>query len=647
MSLISLDFESPFGHGVQKNHPLHKYSLRSMTYVKYIMDERFNPFGVGIKIDDGETEWVSRDQTEEAICDTFPDGNDHTLVAHNCMFDGAIISWRYKRRAARYWCTQRMSNAIWAQRSASLEQLCISCYPDDESIRKTPEVLNFANKLELTPEEDEACGNYCINDVDIMFECLRYMWPVLPDDELELLDMTLKMFIHPPFVLDSTRLESFLTKYNTETDEIITASGLPRTTLASPKKFVEYVEGTLGFEIPRIPAPTKKNPDNIKAALGKDELAWVEFKADHPDHDHIWKARQRVASTIARTRAERMLEHAELLDGWLPMPLAYCAAHTKRWGGTDKLNPQNFQRKSEHRKSLMAPEGYKVVVVDLSNIEGRKNAWFCGEERLLKIFRAGGDVYNDFATQVFGYEVDRNMTALDEDGNEYEPQWMEGFVGKQCQLGLGYQTGPLKLKKTLFLLSDGQVDFTLDQCKHIVYDMWRPTYSKIPEMWDTLGYEIIPKMYLLKPGQSESFGPLVIEHERIRLPSGLYLTYPGLRAEEDEHGRPQWEYWNGDYYTNLYGGKLLENIIQALSRITMSDGMLRINRDLTYNLDHWGELARVGLTIHDEVVVLVREHRAKECYDMMVSNMIILPDWCNDGSLVLAAKGGYADNYSK
>lgn len=650
MSVVTLDFESPYGKGVREDHILYKYTLSTLTYEQYIRDPRFKVFGVGIKIDDNPTQYYSNEthpgSVEQALNEIFTPGNDHTLVAHNMLFDGAVFSWYYGLSAKTYWCTQAMSRTIWNQRSSSLKQLCISCYPNDESIRKGDELVQFENVYNLDPEQDAIMAGYCINDVDVTFECLKKLWQWMPDDELEGLDMTLKMHIHPAFVLDHERIRRFLDAYNKETDHIVEASGVPRHKLASPSKFVQWVQENLGLEIPLIPSPTKKNPDNMKYALGKDEIAFIHFQADHSQYQYIWDARLRVASTIDRTRAERMLSHGEIseanLEGRIATPLNFAAAHTLRWGGTNKINFQNLKRGSELRKSLKAPDGYQVIVADLSNIEGRMNAWFCQEQEMLNVFANDGDLYNDFATKVFRRPIDRKH--VDENGNE--TMWMEGFVGKTCILGLGYQTGPAKLRSTLYIQSNKQVNFSLEQCKQIVYEDYRGKYTQIVKGWDDATFAI-QQMLTLGPDETMPWRCLVVERGRIRLPNGLYLNYPKLKVEEDEQGRPQYLYWNGDFMTNLYGGKLIENIIQALSRCVMLEMMLKINRWLCANQSIFGSQARVVLTVHDEIIALGLTPHAQTIFTKMLEFMSVPPDWCNDGTLVLKAEGGFANEYSK
>lgn len=668
MSIITLDFETPYGKGAREGHILHKYSLSSMTYEEYIRDPRFKVFGVSIKIDDGDIRYYSNEHPlgktpEEILREIFTPGNDHTMIAHNTMFDGAILSWYYGLAAGTYWCTQAMSRALWNQRSSSLKQLCKSCYPDDESIRKTDELVQFANIYDLDEEQDAIMAGYCNNDVMITFECMKQLWKWMPDDELKVLDMTLKMFIHPAFVLDAPLVETFLAEYNAETDALIEKSGVARTTLASPAKFVRWVKDNLDLDIPIILSPTENDPDNTKFALSKDAMEFVSFQLEHPQYQHIWDARLRVASTIDRTRAERMLNHAAVgplnPEGKLAAPLNYAAAHTLRWGGTNKINLQNLRRGSDLRRALKAPDGYSVIVRDLSNIEGRMNAWFCQELKMLAVFAAGGDLYNDFATKVFGYPVDRKLKAQDENGNYLdkngnittednaaEPMWTEGFVGKTCILGLGFQTGPAKLRNTIYLQSKKKVAFSLEQCKTIVYEDYRGMYTQIVKGWDDASFAI-HKMYTLAEGEQFAWRCLTVERGRIRLPGGMYLNYPNLKVEMDEQGRPQYSYWQGAYRTNIYGGKLIENIIQALARKVIAAMILEVNDMLLANRDRFGGEARVVLTVHDEIVAIGLTEAAEEICELMKVIMSKVPDWCNDGTLVLESSGGFDTCYSK
>ncbi|QIB67126.1 hypothetical protein G3T16_18710 [Kineobactrum salinum] len=309
--------------------------------------------------------------------------------------------------------------------------------------------------------------------------------------------------------------------------------------------------------------------------------------------------------------------------------------HNGRIAVTGNSNPQNLQRGSEHRKSIMAPDGYMIVVADQSNIEGRMNAWFNQEHKMLEVFAdPTRDLYCEFGEQVFGYPI----TA------EEHPD--QRFVSKTCILGLGYQTGAPKLQRTLYVGSKGRINLPLEQCMDIVWNQYRGGYSKITEGWER-AQQAIGEMITLKPGEETQWGCLRIQHKRIKLPNGMYLNYPGLKASEDERGRIQFSYWNGEFITNLYGGKLMENIIQALARIVIAMNMLDINRWLLKNRDRYGALARVVLTVHDEILAIGLSEHAAEIFAKMKEFMSRIPSWADNGTLVLKAEGGFDKCYSK
>ena len=107
---------------------------------------------------------------------------------------------------------------------------------------------------------------------------------------------------------------------------------------------------------------------------------------------------------------------------------------------------------------------------------------------------------------------------------------------------------------------------------------------------------------------------MTFSKESIRLPSGLSLRYPNLTGTTDEKGRVQWHY--GADKKKLYGGKVVENIVQAVARCVMTDCMLRIQKRYS-----------CVLTVHDEVVVLVPENEAVEAEPWVLEQMVADPPY--------------------
>lgn len=639
---VTLDFET---------HYADKYSLTSMTYEQYIKDERFLPQCVGIKINDEKTFVVFYDDIQPALREVFYPGNKHTAIAHNMLFDGFILSFYYGLRAANYICTQAISRALWNQQPSSLEYLVNFLYPNHPTIKKGKELVKFKNIQYLNAAQQKVMGKYCGNDVDITFHALRKLWPMMPDSELAILDLTLQMAIHPGFELDTALVAEHLKQKEQDKAEVIKNSGIAKTTLASPAKFVNYIRDNFGLEVPIIHAPTKKNPDNRKRTLAKGEVICQQFIRENPQVKQAFEARFCVASTLETSRSVRLLQHAEALPfkpaPIISLPLNYAKAHTIRWGGTNKINPQNFGRNSPLRRAIRAPQGYKVLVCDLSNIEARVLAWWANETSLIQLYKNKADVYNIYGEKIYKRKIDRKREIPHpETGKMYKPDFIEGHVAKTTVLGLGYQMGAAKFQNTLAGGANGgpPVFLSIEQCHYIVHDIFRAENQNIVQAWNECN-QVIIDMMTMKPGTSYKWRHLVVEPNRLRLPNGLYLNYPRLRVKEgtEESGWPEFEYWNGKHWTKIYPGKLVENIIQALARIILAENMLLVNKYLL-SLDG---VSRVLLTVHDETVSIIRDDLADQALIKNIELMCTCPSWASPEFLILDAEGGYDDCYSK
>ena len=651
MSIITLDFETFYRSGKNKGSIGPRYSLADLTYEEYLRNEEYENHGVGIKIDTGETTYYPKNRVKEILESIFLPGNDHILIGHNVAFDGAILSWIFGLRAAKYYCTQNMSQALWAQGSASLEALAKRLWPDDKTKRKGKELVSFDGIKNLTPDQQLIMGGYCCNDVDLTFDAFAVMYPFFPNSELDIIDLTLQMFIHPLFVVNRPLIEEYQSKLLLRRAELIKNCGVAEPVLASNKQFAEYLLTTHNITVPLKPSPTKKNPNNTSLALAKDDVEFIGLQAAHPALKPLWDARIAITSSGELSRCERILKHSEISHinplGSIAVPLKYCGAHTKRFSGTNKVNFQNFKRKSPLRYALTAPADHVVIVRDLANIEGRMNAWFNGQDDKLEAFREGKDIYNMVATDIYKRPIDRKKKLQDANGNylnakgeittednAVEPDELEGRVGKVAELGLGYQMGATKFLLQLFL-AGVNCEFGFAD---MVVKTWRSKNDKIVKGW-AMAERVIFDMARkdLTPYQ---WGCITVEQGRLKLPNGLYMTYPGLTYVETEE-KKGFEYWEGKFMKSLYGGLLMENIIQAISRVVMTDMMREINKEIKQYA------ARIVLTVHDEIVVIAPKIHAENVMQIMKRIMSTPPDWCNDGRLVLSSSGGYAENYSK
>jgi len=302
----------------------------------------------------------------------------------------------------------------------------------------------------------------------------------------------------------------------------------------------------------------------------------------------------------------------------------FITGNTGRWSAGNKMNMQNLPRGGELRLSILAPKGHQLVVADSGQIEARVNAWVSEQFDLLDAFAAQSDtsptdVYTQFASVIYGREI----TKKDK---------LERFIGKIGVLGLGYSMGAAKLQTTLALGTMGPAVFLeLDMCQKIV-NLYRRKNFKIVQFWKKCD-EIIQDMIA---GRSGEYKCLRWETERIWLPNGMCLKYPGIKAKTGEKGYIEYSYTRKGVETKIYGGLLCENIVQALSRTIIGDQLLEL-------ADRHGY--RIATTTHDELVSCVRTVSASKCFKTMLKVMTTPPAWCSE--LVLSAEGGWAENYSK
>jgi DNA polymerase len=587
---IALDFETYYDTD---------YSLKKLHTLEYVRDERFLVHGCAVKVDDGDTIFLPRDDFKTWIRGV--DASNAEVICHNAYFDGLVLFEHYGFVPRVYRDTLSMAKGILPHhREHNLDYLAKLFGLGN----KLPEILSLTKgRRELPPDLIAQLGEYAKNDVDIMLLIYEKLLPAIPEDELQLIDLTIKWGARPVLHVDLPRAEKALKAAIQDRNSKIAASGTILDVLSSQPKFTKYLE-TLGIEV-----PLKDNgKGKMIPALGKDDIGFRQMMADYPEHSKLFKGRMAAKSTIDVTRIKRV--HDIGSRGTLPMPLKYYGAHTGRWSGADGLNPQNFRRGSELRKSIIAPPGYVILVSDLKQIELRVNAWFCNEDFWLGVLRSGEDVYKVAAANHFGIALDAVTDS-------------QRFFGKTLELGLGYQMGFQKFRTTCALK-----DIHLTEIEaYETVQSYRASHNKIRRKWEQLKGHL-GGMY--QAGYEVSEGPVVLVHEGILLPNGMRLDYTGLHPTETGN----W-YYGVNKFTKIYGGKMLENIIQALARIVIGEQILEIERS---------GITTVSST-HDEILAVVRESEAEAALQEVSRIMCTPPSWAPD--LPLDVDAGYAKEYSK
>lgn len=624
MSTITLDFETYYST---------EFSLSKMTTESYIRSADFEVIGFAYKIDDQPSVWVTGNDEEICIALQELDLPSRNLICHNTAFDGAILAWRYGITPKYYFDTLSMARPVTgATVGGSLAALAKKFLLGE----KGTEVVQAKGKRrrEFTSHELAQYGEYCKNDVDITWRLFHVLKEYSTPREMYIIDLMIRMYSDPVLELDQQELTNHLTRVQLKKkllmEKIDKAVGLD--SLMSNDKFADVLR-QLG-----VTPPTKISPATKKEAyaFAKTDTG---FKAllehDDPRVQAVVSARLGVKSTLEETRTESFLAMGK--RGRLPIMLNYYGAHTGRASGGDKVNLQNLPRGGSLRKSIKAPSGHKIIACDSAQIEARVVAWFAWQHDLLEAFHNKEDIYSKFASEVYGRPINRKRKEI-VDGKEVFPDFVEGFVGKTCILGLGYGMGKDKFQATLKLgLGGVTVDLSIADAERIV-NLYRQTYDKIAALWKQgqAALDAMARGFTYELGVCK----LRCDHEGIHLPNGMLLRYANLR--KDIEGQYVYDTKYGP--NKIYGGKVIENVVQALARIVVFDQMAKIDQALR-KLDTPNERYRVVLTVHDEVVCVVPDHYEEECKSMMLEIMSTAPKWCSDLPVSCEAESG--NNYAE
>ena len=603
MNLITIDFETYYDK---------TFSLSKLTTEEYIRNNQFEVIGVGVKYNDEPTEWASGTEAELRDYLQSFDWEDSCLIAHNTMFDGAILNWRFDVRPRVYTDTLCIARALHGiQVSGSLKALALR-YGIGQ---KGTEVLSALGKkrTDFRPDELSAYGDYCINDVELTYKLFGIMGENFPKKELKLIDTTLRMFIEPTLQLHAQKLDSHLRLILSQKQGLLDKVNATKEDLMSNDKFAECIRSQ-GVE-----PPTK-----ISLRTGKETYAFAKtdkgFTAllnhENPKVQALANARLGNKSTLEETRTQRFIDISK--RGKLPVPIKYYAAHTGRWGGDDKINMQNLPSRGGKtlKNSIFAPDNHMLVDCDSSQIEARVLAWLAHQDDLVQAFANGDDVYKKMASSIYNVPVD-------------EVTKEQRFVGKTAILGAGYGMGAVRFKDQL--KAQAGVDIDIDEARRII-NVYRDTNWRIAQFWR----ECQDMLVKMNNNQNMSIGRdnlISSEGQAIRLPSGLLMRYDGLDWEQGEKGK-EFSYDTRQGRTRIYGGKVTENICQAVARCIIGDQMLWIAKEY-----------RVVMTVHDSIVCVVPEDEVDKAQKYIEGCMRKVPSWCK--GMPLDCESGTAKTYGE
>lgn len=609
------------------------YTLKKLTPVQYIMSEQYQTIGWAVAIDDRSPVWLEGDKLKQLLVTL--KGKPWVCITHNALFDCCILAWRYDVYPTLCIDTMTMARALLRPFLPNKGSVALGNVADYLGVgTKDTAPLNMVNGMRLEeikaqPQLYADFKRYGLNDADITRKIYNHLKPSFTTDQFLINHMLIEMATKPQFTVNYTKLLEYQVSIEENRNALLQRSGLSSKELMSSDKFASHLRA-LGIEPPLKTSPATGKPIY---AFAKTDKAMEEL-ADHPSTQvqALVEARLGIKSTIERTRCQRFLDiSAVTFDGnvsWMPVPLNFSGAHTHRFSGAWDLNLQNLPSRNRAtilKESLTAPEGQIILAVDAAQIEARLTAWLSKETELVELFATGADTYSAFASEIYGYKINKK---------EHPTQ---RFLGKTAILGLGFGMGAQRFMDTVRVQANDQgidIDMPFDKAQDVV-NIYRRKYKEVQRTWYMLD-KMITRMHA-GTAEGYTFGPCTFHNDRITLPSKLELFYRDLLYNDMEG----WTYWDGRFRKQIWGGTMLENVVQALDHICIMEAAIRIRRAVQ-GVKISMPLAHV---VHDELVYVPFVVHLGTVRPIVEEEMGRRPTWGLDLPVAAESKIGY--NYGE
>lgn len=665
MNYLTLDFETYYDKEI---------NLKKMTTQAYVMHPQMEVLMVSAKFNEDPVQIIDGEQIPTFFATV--DWSNTAVIAHNAVFDGSILYWRYGVRPAMLIDTMSMAQALGVPTIAGSASLATCIRLLQEAGYAVPpkgtEVLDALGKrrADFTPQQWAAYREYCKNDTDITWFLFKVLRQYLTDEEMRFQDIILRCYTEPRLTVDIPTVEYELNRCRTykaeQLAEVCKMFGTTQDNLSallrSNDKFAEVLrsiggvteeeaeQGKSGTFI--IPTKVSEKTGKTTWAFGKTDVAFKELcEHDDPKIQAVCQARLAAKSSIDETRCLKFLEYGSY--GFLPMGYKIGGAHTNRMSGgsAGSANMQNLpsgRREGQSdllRRSIIAQGNSVIVNYDASQIECRVLAYIANQTDVLGVFASGGDVYSFAASKIHGipYQeiIDGRKSSDPETAHKYS---MMRQYGKTATLALGYGQGAQGFQK--YALVNTGINMTMDESATTVR-AWRDANGFITGFWRMCDQALATmvaggQMYFggadgkmfFADGNRYIFGRKVAG---IRMPNGLWLNYPNLSADFTNPRRPQYFYekcgYNGKpLKTKVYSGLVAENITQALAFAVMKTQAVWI-----------AQYYPIVMNTHDEWCIVVPREQAEVAAEYMHRCMCTAPDYIQ--GIPLASEGGWAQSY--
>ena len=641
---------------------------------RYAQSEDFEVLLFAYQMDDGEVELVDLAQGEQIPENVQLMLKDVAVVKHayNAAFEWYCLNRAgYETPLEQWRCT--MIHGLYCGYTAGLDAtgkaiglpqdkqklttgkaliryFCVPCKPTKSNGNRTWNLPRHA------PEKWELFKEYCKQDVVTERAILKRLnyFPV-PEEEQELWQQDIRMNAFGVRV-DSKLIEGALTIDGVSsaelTEEAINITGLqnPNST-AQLKVWVEKeLSDSLEMDV-ELPGLRKEDVSmllerndlskeirrvlEIRQQLGKTSIKkYVAMETAKGTDDRVRGLTQYYGANRTGRWAGRLVQLQNLPRNYLKtLDYARELVKTKNYDGIRFLYGNVPDTLSQLIRTAFIPsEGHKFVVADFSAIESRVIAWLAGEQWVNEVFATHGKIYEATASQMFHVPIEKIVK-----GN---PEYSLRQKGKVATLALGYQGG------TAALIAMGALNMGLaeEELPDIV-QRWRNANPRIRDLWYAVEQAALTTMQTAQP---QGINGLIFRYEgelmygqsflTVQLPSGRKLFYPKPFLKENQFGKMAIHYYTVGQQTkkwevaSTYGGKMTENIVQAIARDCLAETLRRI--------EQLG--LQVVLRVHAEVIIdAPMEVTAEQICDLMAEPISWAP------GLLLKGAGFESSYYMK
>jgi len=631
--------------------------IRSAGAYKYAESEDFEILMVAYAFGNEPIECYDWKELPKRFFDLFSDP-EVLKVAHNATFERVcfravginipIEQWRCTAIKASYcglpMSLDQVSKALELGEKGKLSTgkslIRYFCMPCKATKTNGGRTRNLAHH---NPEKWQQFQDYCVNDVEaereIVKQLRKYNFPAS-----EWAAYALDQQINDTGVLLDLDLAEAAIRVDQENSEQLMARMKEITHLDNPNSLAQLKQWLLVKTGQEITSLTK---DSVKQLIDQTEDEAVK---------EVLLIRQKTGRTSIKKYAA--MQNCVGSDGRARgLFQFYGAGRTGRWAGrliqlqnlprnymTDLTEARTLLKMNDPeafamvynvsdslsqliRTALIPSERKRFAVADFSAIEARVLAWLAGEKWRLDVFKTHGKIYEASASKMFNVPIEQIGK-----GSELRSK------GKVAELALGYQGSVGALKQM-----GGEEMGLSEKDMQVVVDKWREANKSIVQFWYNLN-DLAIRAVKTRRTQVHSSGIEMSADDRtlrIKLPSGRELIYWSPKLSQNRFGRESVSYKGVDGTTkqwihiDTYGGKLTENIVQAVAR------------DLLLNSMH--ELKAHGfktvMHVHDEAVIEVQAGMAEELLRNIEKVMCRLPDWAED--FPLDADGYVCDFYMK